>query len=92
MWLDFKDYLLAAGKNPIGYKTYSSKRQYWDKELEKLIKNQHQANRLYKMWSTHPNSFPELLQTLWDDYLEKKKMVSVKVKQNTMTQKLKLIM
>ena len=38
MWLDFKDRLLAAGKNPIGYKTYSGKRQYWDKEVEELIK------------------------------------------------------
>ena len=40
MWSDFKSCLLEAGKVSVGYKTYNSKRDYWDKEINKLIKDQ----------------------------------------------------
>jgi hypothetical protein len=91
MWSDFKDKLLEAGRMSIGHKMYNSKRDYWDKEIDKLIKSRRDANRMYRLWSQNPNSSPELLNMLWDDYINKKKQVSTHVKQNAIAHKLKVI-
>jgi hypothetical protein len=91
MWDDFKTSLLNAGEKSIGYKKYNDKKDYWNKEIDKLIRDRRQANKLYRIWSKHPNCSPELLNVLWDDYLERKKKVADKVKQNVIKQKLKLI-
>ena len=91
MWHDLKHIITKAGERSIGYKQYKSKREYWDKEVENLIKDRRQANKLYRIWSKKPNCSPELLHILWEDYLEKKKMVSNKVKYNEYARKVKLI-
>ena len=83
--------ILHVGEATIGLKKYNGKREYWDKEIDKLIKNRRQANKLFRVWSKHPNCSPELLQVLWDDYLDKKKRVATKVKQNEFNRKIKVI-
>ena len=87
----FKSRLSLAGKSSIGYKKYKNNRHFWDKEVEHLIKDRRQANRLYRIWSKHPDCSPDLLQVLWDDYLEKKKNVALKVKEKNVHQKIKNI-
>lgn len=91
MWDDFKSRLLHAGSQAIGYKSYSDKRDYWDKEIGNLIHNRKQANRLYRIWSKLPSCSPELLNILWEDYLEKKRLVTNRIKQNMITHKIKMI-
>ena len=91
MWVDFKDKLRQAGKTTIGYKKFGSKRAFWDKEVDLLINNRKKANRLYRIWSSHSHCSPELLQTLWDDYRDKKRKVSEHIKHTTMVHKINVI-
>jgi hypothetical protein len=91
MWLDFKARLLSAGSKAVGYKQYSNKRSFWDKEIGRLIKDRQNANRLYRIWSKHHDCSPDLLSLLWEDYLEKKRKVANQVKQNAIKQKCKVI-
>ena len=92
MWTDFRTRILAAGHATIGLKQYNTKKAFWDKEVNKLIENRKQANRLFRIWSKHPQCSPELLSLLWDDYQEKKKRVADKVKSNQIKNKTKVIM
>ena len=91
IWLEFKSCLLSAGTKAVGYKQYNNKRSFWDKEIGRLIHDRRNANRLYRIWSKHPDSSPDLLVLLWDDYLEKKRKVAERVKQNAIKQKCKII-
>ncbi len=91
IWKMFKERLLTAGEKCIGYKHYKNKQTFWNKEVDKLIKNRQHANRLYRLWSNVPNCSPELLSILWDDYMEKKHKVAVKIKDNITKQKTKVI-
>ena len=91
MWLDLKQKLLQVGESCIGYKKCGNKREYWDKEVDKLIKDRRKSNQIYRLWSKHPDSSPELLQMLWDNYIEKKKNVAHKIKQNAIDRKLRVI-
>ncbi len=91
MWQSFKTILIQAGKSTVGCKSYTSKRVYWDTEVNKLIQNRRKANRLYRIWSKHPDCSPELLALLWDDYMEKKKKVTDRVKSNIMKHKTDVI-
>jgi exonuclease III len=91
MWKDIKAHLSEAGSKAVGYKNYKNKRAYWDKEIDKMIKDRRQASRMYRIWSGHPDSSPELLALLWDEYLEKKKQVSDKIKSNLIAHKTKVI-
>lgn len=91
IWLEFKSCLLSAGTKAVGYKQYNNKRSFWDKEIGRLIHDRRKANRLYRIWSKHPDSSPDLLSLLWDDYLEKKRKVADRVKQNAIKQKCKII-
>ena len=91
MWADFSTRIKAAGTTSIGVKSYRTKKLYWDKEVTSLIQDRKQANRLYRVWSKHPNSSPEMLSLLWDDYKEKKKRVSQKVQQSAIQNKIKVI-
>ena len=92
MWLDFKSRVLSAASETVGNKTYKNKCTYWDKEVAHLIQDRKKANRLYRVWSRHPNCSPELLTILWDDYMDKKKKVAEKVKYNMVIHKTKVIM
>jgi hypothetical protein len=91
MWTDFKCRVTTAGMESIGYKSYANKKAFWDKEVKKLIQDRQQANKMYRLWSKHPNCSPELLTLLWDDYVDKKRKVANKVKQNIVIQKTKVI-
>ena len=91
MWEDFKQRLTSAGMKSIGYKQYCNKRKYWDKEISTLIKNRRTANKLYRIWSQHPNCSPDLLALLWDDYQDKKRKVADSVKENAIKHKTKVI-
>ena len=72
MWTDFKSRLLNAGTKSIGYKSFNGKRDYWNKEISKLIHNRKLANKMYRQWSQCPNSSPELLSMLREDYMDKR--------------------
>ena len=91
MWKDFKERIQKAGIESIGYKSFASKKAYWDKEVHQLIKDRRIANRLFRVWSKAPNCSPELLNLLWDDYLQKKKKVSDKIKLNAVKHKTNII-
>lgn len=91
MWADFKHRLIKAGSKSIGYKQFKDKKSYWDKEVHQLIQDRRQANRLFRIWSQHPQCSPELLTLMWEDYQEKKKRVANKVKQNVVARKIKVI-
>ena len=91
MWNDFKDKLIVAGSKSVGMKQYRNKKSFWDKEISKLIKDRKKANRLFRIWSKHPSCSPDLLALLWEDYTEKKQRVAIKVKQNAINQKTKVI-
>lgn len=91
MWLNFKSRVNSAGAEAIGFKTYKNKKAFWDKEVDNLIHDRREANRLYRVWSKHPNCSPELLSLLWDDYLLKKRRVADKVKNDMVNHKTKVI-
>jgi hypothetical protein len=91
MWTDFKHRILLAGSRAILSKTYKSKQAYWDNEVHNLIKDRKKANQLYKIWAKHPNCSADLLNILWEEYLEKKRKVANKVKQNLIIHKTKVI-
>ena len=91
MWHNFKSRIVSAGAQTVGFKTYNNKKVFWDKEVDKLIHDRRQANRLYRVWSNHPNCSPDLLSLLWEDYLQKKRSVADKVKSNMIKHKTKVI-
>ena len=91
MWLDLKDKLIKVGGKSVGCKTYPNKKVYWDKEVDNLIRNRKLANKIYRAWSKKPQCSPEILQMLWDDYMEKKKLVADRIRTKAYEMKLKVI-
>ena len=91
LWSDIKSRIISAAEASIGYKSYKNKREFWDKEINTLIKDRKKANKLYNTWAKNPSSSPELLNLLWDDYLCKKRKVSDTIKVNMVKHKVNII-
>ena len=71
IWSSIKSWIITAGTKSVGFTSYNSKQIFWQKEVEKLIQDHTQANRLYRVISEHPNFLPELLTLLCEDYLKR---------------------
>ena len=49
----------TSRKRTIGFKQYHNKKTFGEREIGKLIKDCMAANKMFRIWSQHPNCSPD---------------------------------
>ncbi len=85
IWLSWKNKVIEAANTTIGTrKTNSKLRNWWDKDIDKCIKDRKEACKRHRQWCKGNRHDNQLGQDLWDDYQTKRSRVKSIIKEKIM--------
>lgn len=73
LWSSWKNKLIDSAKEIIGVKSHKGKKKpWWDKSIDKAIKDRKISCQSHRRWSTSGSDNKDEGDKLWEDYIEKK--------------------
>ena len=85
IWNSWKENIIQAANQSIGTRKNNTKlRSWWDKDIDKCIKERKDASKRHRQWCKGNSHDNQLGQDLWDDYQTKRRRVKTTIKEKIM--------